>query len=73
MTEEIEDCIIRRASVSEIRAAARRGGMRTLREAGWRLVAAGDTSVAEVLEHTVADAEEQEPVPAATLQGRVHV
>jgi type IV pilus assembly protein PilB len=73
MTEEIEDCIIRRASVSEIRAAARHGGMRTLREAGWRLVAAGDTSVAEVLEHTVADAEEQEPVPAATAQGRVHV
>ena len=71
-TEEIEDCIIKRVSVGEIRAAARRAGMRTLREAGWRMVAAGETSVAEVVEHTVADSDEVEVTPA-TSRGQVHV
>ena len=63
VTEAIEDLIIKRASVPLIRAHARAEGMRTLRDAGLRKVALGETSVAEVLEHTIADAEE--PAPAA--------
>jgi type IV pilus assembly protein PilB len=50
----IEDLVMRRASVSEIRMQAYRDGMRTLREAALAKVVAGDTSLAEVLEHTVA-------------------
>ena len=50
----IEDLVMRRASVSEIRLQAYRDGMRTLREAALAKVIAGDTSLAEVLEHTVA-------------------
>ncbi len=50
----IEDLVMRRASVSEIRLQAHRDGMRTLREAALAKVLAGDTSLAEVLEHTVA-------------------
>lgn len=55
VTERIEDLIIKRAGVTEIRAQARADGMRTLREAGLRKVAEGDTSIAEVLEHTIAE------------------
>jgi type II secretory ATPase GspE/PulE/Tfp pilus assembly ATPase PilB-like protein len=50
----IEDLVMRRASVSEIRLQAWQDGMRTLREAALAKVLAGDTSLAEVLEHTVA-------------------
>ena len=50
----IEDLVMRRASVSEIRLQAYRDGMRTLREAALAKVMAGETSLAEVLEHTVA-------------------
>lgn len=50
----IEDLVMRRASVSEIRLQAYRDGMRTLREAALVKVVSGDTSLAEVLEHTVA-------------------
>ena len=50
----IEDLVMRRASVSEIRSQAYRDGMRTLREAALSKVLAGETSLAEVLEHTVA-------------------
>ena len=50
----IEDLVMRRASVSEIRLQAYRDGMRTLREAALAKVLAGETSLAEVLEHTVA-------------------
>ena len=50
----IEDLVMRRASVSEIRLQAYRDGMRTLREAALVKVLSGDTSLAEVLEHTVA-------------------
>ena len=53
----IEELIIERASAAAIRAQAHADGMQTLREAGLRKVAAGETSVAEVLEHTVADLE----------------
>jgi type II secretory ATPase GspE/PulE/Tfp pilus assembly ATPase PilB-like protein len=66
VTEAIEDLIIKRASVPLIRAQAKAEGMRTLRDAGLRKVALGETSVAEVLEHTIADAEERAPASMET-------
>jgi type IV pilus assembly protein PilB len=54
ISSAIEDLVMRRASVSEIRLQAHRDGMRTLREAALAKVLLGDTSLAEVLEHTVA-------------------
>ena len=47
--EEIRQLILKSASTDQVRNAARRGGMRTLAEDGWRLVAAGVTTVQEVL------------------------
>ena len=52
--EEIRQLILKSASTDQVRAAARRGGMRTLAEDGWRLVAAGVTTVEEVLSVTTA-------------------
>ncbi|HJN45330.1 MAG: ATPase, T2SS/T4P/T4SS family [Vicinamibacterales bacterium] len=63
VTEPIEELIIARASAAAIRTCARRDGMRTLREAGLLKVAAGDTSISEVLEHTIADAEPATSTP----------
>jgi len=67
VTESIEDLIIKRASVPMIRAQARAEGMHTLRDAGLRKVALGETSIAEVLENTVAD-EEVSPSSVGTGQ-----
>jgi type II secretory ATPase GspE/PulE/Tfp pilus assembly ATPase PilB-like protein len=55
VTERIEQLILERASASAIRAQARRDGMLSLRRAGLQKVAAGETSLAEVLENTIAD------------------
>ncbi|MBI1874719.1 MAG: Flp pilus assembly complex ATPase component TadA [Acidobacteria bacterium] len=55
VTERIEELIIARASAAAIRAQARAEGMQTLRLAGLRKFADGETSMAEVLEHTVPD------------------
>jgi general secretion pathway protein E/type IV pilus assembly protein PilB len=52
--EEIRQLILKSASTDQIRAAARRAGMTTLAEDGWRLVAAGVTTVEEVLSVTTA-------------------
>jgi len=52
--EEIRQLILKSASTDLIRASARKGGMRTLAEDGWRLVAAGVTTVEEVLSVTTA-------------------
>jgi type II secretion system protein E len=52
--EEIRQLILKSASTDQIRNAARRAGMRTLAEDGWRLVAAGVTTVEEVLSVTTA-------------------
>src|SRR5277367_2248982 len=52
--EEIRQLILKSASTDQIRAAARKGGMRTLAEDGWRMVAAGITTVEEVLSVTTA-------------------
>lgn len=51
---EIRQLILRNASSDQIRDAARRGGMRTLAEDGWRLVRMGITTVEEVLSVTTA-------------------
>ena len=60
---EIRQLILKNASSDLIRDAARRAGMRTLAEDGWRLVRMGLTTVEEVLSVTTAkevDAHDQE-------------
>ena len=52
--EAIRQLILQSASTDQIRSAARNAGMRTLAEDGWRLVAAGVTTVEEVLSVTTA-------------------
>ena len=52
--EEIRQLILKNASTDQVRNAARRDGMKTLAEDGWRLVAAGVTTVEEVLSVTTA-------------------
>jgi len=52
MSEALQPLIIERASVSELRAAARKGGMRTLREDGITKVLAGVTTVEEMIRET---------------------
>jgi general secretion pathway protein E len=52
--EEIRQLILKNASTDQIRDAARRAGMRTLAEDGWRLVRLGVTTVEEVLSVTTA-------------------
>ena len=73
---EIRQLILKNASSDVIREAARRAGMRTLAEDGWRLVRNGITNVEEVLSVTTAkeverttqvpstDGQTKEPVPA---------
>jgi general secretion pathway protein E/type IV pilus assembly protein PilB len=51
---EIRELVLKNASSDSIRDAARRGGMRTLAEDGWRLVAQGITTAEEVLSVTTA-------------------
>ncbi len=55
VTDRIRELITGRATAGEVRAVARAEGMWTLREAGLRKVAAGETSISEVWEHTMAD------------------
>ena len=52
--ETIRQLILDSASTDQVRAAARKSGMRTLAEDGWRLVAQGITTVEEVLGVTTA-------------------
>jgi type II secretion system protein E len=52
--DEIRRLILKNASTDQIRDAARRTGMRTLAEDGWRLVRLGITTVEEVLSVTTA-------------------
>ena len=51
---EIRQLILKSASTDQIRDSARRSGMRTLAEDGWRLVRLGITTVEEVLSVTTA-------------------
>lgn len=55
LTEDMQYLIYSKETSSKIRAAARQGGMRTLREDGLRKAAAGITTVSEVLAITVGD------------------
>jgi general secretion pathway protein E/type IV pilus assembly protein PilB len=82
---EIRQLVLKNASSDQIREAARRAGMVTLAEDGWRLVRLGVTTVEEVLSVTTAKevslatqngaAEETRetppPRPAAVAAGRV--
>jgi type II secretory ATPase GspE/PulE/Tfp pilus assembly ATPase PilB-like protein len=52
--DEIRQLILKNSSSDQIRDAARRAGMRTLAEDGWRLVRLGLTTVEEVLSVTTA-------------------
>ncbi|MCG3176038.1 MAG: Type II secretion system protein E [Candidatus Omnitrophica bacterium] len=54
MNEEIEQLALRKASSTEIMAAAVRGGMVTLEHSGYKKVAIGETSLEEVLRVTMA-------------------
>jgi len=79
---EIRELILKRASSDLIREAARRAGMRTLAEDGWRLVSLGITTVEEVLSVTTskevastvkqpaADPHPKPPVPVTASAGR---
>ena len=51
---EIRQLVLKNASTDQIREAARRAGMKTLAEDGWRLVRLGLTTVEEVLSVTTA-------------------
>jgi type IV pilus assembly protein PilB len=53
VTPRIENLILARADAPAIRTAARLDGMTTLRQAGWRKALAGETSLAEVFDHTL--------------------
>jgi len=55
ISEQIQNLIFEKVSSSVIREAARKSGMRTLREDGLRKAAAGTTTLAEVLANTVMD------------------
>ena len=57
MGEEIQHLIYAKESASVIRDAARKSGMRTLREDGLRKAAAGSTTLEEVITMTVGDVE----------------
>lgn len=57
MTDEIRDLVIANASTEELRAAARKYSMSTLREAGLRALYAGVTTVEEVVRETVMEDE----------------
>jgi type II secretion system protein E len=69
MNEEIRGLLLDRASAGEIRRAATRNGMRSLREDGWRHVCEGRTTVEEVLRVTK---DEQLNGRAATMEQRAH-
>jgi type II secretory ATPase GspE/PulE/Tfp pilus assembly ATPase PilB-like protein len=68
--DEIRQLILKSSSSDVIREAARRAGLRTLAEDGWRLVRLGITTVEEVLSVTtakeVARSNKTEPVTAPT-------
>jgi type II secretory ATPase GspE/PulE/Tfp pilus assembly ATPase PilB-like protein len=76
---EIRQLILKNSSSDLIRDAARRAGMRTLAEDGWRLVQMGITTVEEVLSVTTAkevasatkmESDGKEQTPASVALGR---
>jgi general secretion pathway protein E/type IV pilus assembly protein PilB len=61
--DELRELILRTNSAPALRAEARRKGMQTLAEDGWRLVAQGVTSLDEVLRVSQADIGTLEAIP----------
>ena len=55
MNDELRDMIMRAVSTDELRKAAQRYGMRTLREAGLHYVQEGVTTLEEVIRETIVD------------------
>jgi type IV pilus assembly protein PilB len=71
VTPAIEELILARATASEVRGKARAEGMRTLRDTGLLKVLGGETSLTEVLEHTIGDDQTSAPEvrePAAPVR-----
>jgi general secretion pathway protein E/type IV pilus assembly protein PilB len=80
--QEIRQLVLKNASTDQIRDAARKAGMKTLAEDGWRLVRQGITTVEEVLSVTTAkevarttknetlDATTEVPTPAMLAASR---
>lgn len=56
MTDELRDMVIRNASTEELREAARRGGMVTLRDSGMLGIFDGQTTADEVIRETILEA-----------------
>src|SRR6185436_7416114 len=56
MNNELRDLIMRNASTDELRVAAQRAGMVTLREAGMKACFDGITSADEVIRETILEA-----------------
>jgi len=67
VTPAIEELILARATASDVRSKARSEGMHTLRDAGLSKVLDGETSLAEILEHTIGD---DDQTSAASLRER---
>jgi len=53
LDDELRDLIMKRSSTNVIREAARRRGMRTLREAGLLAIYDGQTTIEEVVSQTI--------------------
>jgi hypothetical protein len=80
--QEIRQLVLKNASTDQIRDAARKAGMKTLAEDGWRIVRLGITTVEEVLSVTTAkevarttknetlDATTEVPTPAMLAASR---
>ena len=56
MNDEMRDMIMRNASTEELREAARRNGMVTLRDSGMEGIFTGQTTADEVIRETILDA-----------------
>ncbi len=56
--DEIRDLILQRRSTNVLREAARKGGMRTLRQSGMLAIFDGLTTIEEVVGETIADEQE---------------
>jgi type II secretion system protein E len=69
--EEIRQMILDRASTDNLRNTARKKGMKTLAEDGWRLVAQGVTTVEEVL--SVTTAKEVESTQKTAGESAAHI
>jgi type II secretory ATPase GspE/PulE/Tfp pilus assembly ATPase PilB-like protein len=60
-SNEIRQLVLKNASSDQIRDAARRAGMKTLADDGWRLVQEGVTTIEEVLSVTTVHEEDRAP------------